>query len=311
MKNIKNVLLLTLTALIWGVAFVAQTTGGDVIGPFSFNGIRSFMGSAVLIPVIKFLDAKGLSKNRPTTTEDKKTLWKAGAMCGCFLFLGSTLQQVSLFMGTPTGKAGFLTTCYVIIVPVLGIFLKKKCGINVWIAVVITVFGLYLLCMNGSFALAFTDIILLLCALAFSLQIMTVDHFVDKVDPVRLSSIQFLTTGVLSITPIIFYDIMKVAGGVKPWLSGFIRTDTWISLLYAGILSCGVAYTLQIVGQIGFNPIIASILMSLESVFSVLAGWLILSQKLSSRELCGCALVFVAVVIAQVPLEVFLKRAKS
>jgi len=311
MKNIKNVILLTLTALIWGVAFVAQTTGGDVIGPFSFNGIRSFMGAAVLIPVIKFLDAKGLSKNRPESKEDWKTLWMAGGMCGCFLFLGSTLQQISLFMGTPTGKAGFLTTCYVIIVPILGLFLKKKCGINVWIAVVITVFGLYLLCMNGSFALAATDIILLLCALAFSLQIMTVDHFAGRVDPVRLSSIQFLTTGVISITPMIFYDIMKVAGGIKPWLLGFSRGDTWISLLYAGILSCGVAYTLQIVGQIGFNPIIASILMSLESVFSVLAGWVILGQHLTARELCGCALVFAAVVIAQVPLEIFLKKAKS
>lgn len=311
MKNIKNVLLLTLTALIWGVAFVAQTTGGDAIGPFSFNGIRSFMGAAVLIPVIKVLDSKGLSKNRPVSKEDKKILWKAGMMCGCFLFLGSTLQQISLFMGTPTGKAGFLTTCYVIIVPILGLFLKKKCGFNVWIAVVITVFGLYLLCMNGSFALAITDIILLLCALAFSLQIMTIDHFACKVDPVRLSSIQFLTTGIISIAPIIFYDILKVAGGIKPWLSGFNRGDTWISLLYAGILSCGVAYTLQIVGQIGFNPIIASILMSLESVFSVLAGWVILGQQLSTRELFGCALVFIAVVIAQIPLEVFLKKSKA
>lgn len=310
MKNIRNVLLLTLTALIWGVAFVAQTTGGDVVGPFSFNGIRSFMGALVLVPVIKVLDAKGLSVNRPVTKDDWKLQWKAGIMCGICLFLGSSLQQVGIFMGTPTGKAGFLTTCYVVLVPVLGIFLKKKCGLNIWIAVLITLLGLYLLCMNGSFYFALPDILLLLCALSFSLQIMTIDHYGDRVDPVRLSSIQFLTTGVISLFPLVGYDIYSVAGSVSTWAAGFARSDTWISLLYAGILSSGVGYTLQVVAQKGLNPTLASLIMSLESVFSVLAGWAILGQRLSARELCGCTLVFAAVVLAQIPFENFKKKSE-
>jgi len=313
MKSLKNVLILTLTALIWGVAFVAQTTGGDVIGPFSFNGIRSFIGAAVLIPVIKILDAKGMSPNRPVTKQARKIQWKAGITCGIFLFLGSSLQQVGLFMGASTGKAGFLTACYVILVPVLGIFLKKKCGINIWIAVLIALIGLYLLCakQGESLTLTFPDMLLLLCALAFSFQIMTVDHYSDKVDPVRLSSIQFLTTGVISLVPMVIYDIMKVSGNFATWISGFSQTDTWIALLYAGVLSCGVAYTLQIVGQKGLNPTIASLVMSLESVFAALAGWVVLGQVLSNRELNGCILVFAAIVLAQISFDSFKGRRKQ
>lgn len=303
MKSIKNVLLLTLTAFIWGVAFVAQTTGGDVIGPFSFNGVRSFIGAAVLVPIIKILDMKGLSQNRPTTKDEWKVQWKAGITCGVFLFLGSSLQQVGLFMGASTGKAGFLTACYVIIVPILGIFLKKKCGLNIWIAVLIALSGLYLLCAKAgeSLSITFPDVLLILCALAFSLQIMTVDHYSEKVDPVRLSSMQFLTTGVISLVPMVIYDIMNVSGSVANWITGFAEADTWIALLYAGMLSSGVAYTLQIVGQKGLNPTIASLVMSLESVFAALAGWVVLGQILSSREIEGCILVFAAIVLAQIP----------
>lgn len=311
MKNIKNVLLLLLTALIWGIAFVAQTTGGDAVGPYSFNCVRSFIGAGVLIPVIRFLDAKGYSASKPQTKEEVKYLWKAGLSCGVFLFLGMTFQQLGIFMGTPAGKAGFLTACYIVLVPVLGIFLKKKCGLNIWIAVAITVVGLYMLCMNETLNFKASDIFVLVCALAYAFQIMSVDKYVNNVDPIRLSRIQFLVAGTLSIVPTIIYDIKVLSGSFSAWIMSFTTWDAWIPILYAGVMSCGVAYTLQIVGQRGFNPTIASLLMSLESVFSVLAGWVILGQKLGPKELAGCALIFVAVVLAQISFDNFKKKPKE
>lgn len=292
-KQIRNSFLLILTAFIWGIAFVAQSKGGDAVGPFSFNCVRSFIGCLVLLPVIKIMDALNVSK-RPTNLDEKKKLWKAGIACGFFLFIASNLQQLGINLGTPAGKAGFLTACYILLVPIIGMFFHKKCHWNVWVGVGITVVGLYLLCMNGSFYLQISDILVILCALVFALQILTVDHFNPFVDGVRLSCIQLFVCSMLTAIPMLLFEMNS------HWLSQFTM-EAWIPILYAGIGSCGIAYTLQIIGQEDVNPTIASLLMSLESVFSVIAAWIILHQQLSMRQLGGCALIFIAIVLAQLP----------
>lgn len=306
MKNIKNVIMLLITAFIWGIAFVAQTTGGEALGPYTFNCVRSFIGALVLFPVIRVLDAKGLSGDRPKNAADKKQLWKAGILCGICLGSASLFQQVGISMGTAAGKAGFLTACYIILVPVFSIAIGKKSSWNIWAAVIITVAGLYLLCINGSLSVQRSDALILICSVLFALQIMVVDHFVIKTDPVRLSQIQFLIAGVISCVMMIIFEIP--GKGLAGWAGSFMSWDAWSSLLFAGVMSSGVAYTLQIVGQKGFNPTIASLLMSLESVFSVLAGWAILGQKLTARELCGCLLVFAAVILAQIPFAEIMEK---
>lgn len=300
-KKLTHSLLLLLTALIWGIAFVAQSAGGDAIGPYSFNCIRSIIGGLILIPVIKILDKTAFYDRKPVTKKDKKLLLTGGIACGVALCIASNVQQLGLYFGASAGKAGFLTACYILLVPILGLFLKKKCGWNVWVGVVITLAGLYLLCMNGSLSFQFADILLLICALVFSIHILVIDHFSPLVDGVRMSCIQFFVCGLLSAIPMFFVDMKHSIAGITEWLPGFASFDAWIPILYAGLLSCGVAYTLQIIGQEGLNPTVASLLMSLESVFSVLAGWLILGETMGTREIAGCVLIFIAIVLAQIP----------
>lgn len=302
-RQVRNSLLLVLTAMIWGAAFVAQRTGGDAVGPFTFNGIRSLIGSAVLVPVIFLLDRIHPSDKKPVTKQQKKTLWLGGICCGTALFLASSAQQVGMYLGTPAGKAGFLTACYILLVPILGLFLKKKCGWNIWIGMLITVAGLYLLCMTDTLRFQPSDLLVLLCALLFAIHILIVDYFSPKVDGVRMSCIQFLVCGLLSMIPMVSVDMGCSAEGFSSWLPGLMNPDAWIAILYAGIFSCGVAYTLQIVGQNGLNPTIASMLMSLESVFSVLSGWLILHEKMGARQIMGCVLIFAAIILAQLPVR--------
>lgn len=300
-KTTRNSCLLILTALIWGIAFVAQSEGGDAIGPFSFNCIRFIIGSIVLLPVIKLLEILGLSGSKRNSPEEKKTLLRGGITCGIILCVASNLQQAGITMGCPAGKAGFLTACYIILVPILGLFLKKKCSFMVWIGVILTVIGLYLLCMTEALTIKPQDTLVLLCALCFSFHILAVDHFTPLVEGVKLSCIQFFVAGIITAVPMIFLEMKPFSGNTLNWAIQFQSFDAWIPLLYAGVLSCGVAYTLQIIGQEDVNPSVASLLMSLESVFSVLAGLVILHQKLSIRELLGCVLIFGAVILAQLP----------
>lgn len=302
-KKVRNSFLLVLTALIWGVAFVAQSAGGDAVGPYSFNCIRFVIGSLVLLPVIFMLDRQKRSGRKPVTKQEKRTLWLGGISCGIVLAASSMVQQLGIYYGTSAGKAGFLTACYILIVPVLGLFLKKKCGINVWCGVLLAMVGLYLLCMKGSFQLGFSDTLVLLCALLFSFHILIVDHFSPLVDGVRMSCIQFLIAGVICAVPMFFVEMGHSLSGIQAWALTFASWDAWLPILYAGILSCGVAYTLQIVGQEGLNPTTASLLMSLESVFSVVAGWLLLGEQMSVRELTGCVILFAAIVLAQIPIK--------
>ena len=294
----RNSAILIFTSFVWGISFVAQSEGGDAIGPLSFNSIRSIIGSLVLMLCIAIFDKVGILTKKPETKEQKRTLLCGGVLCGFALCIATNLQQLAISIGAPVGKAGFLTACYILLVPILGIFLKRKCGINVWIGVVIAVVGLYLLCIDGEFVIKTPDILLMLCALCFSFHIMIIDHFTPKVDGFRMSSIQFMVTGIITAIPMYFFEIK---GDFKGWLGGFANLDAWIPLLYAAIFSCAVGYTLQIIGQKGLNPAVASLLMSLESVFSVLAGWVLLKEKLSTKELLGCLLIFVAVVLAQLP----------
>ena len=298
----RNSFLLVLAAFIWGIAFVAQSTGGNAVGPYTFNCIRSVIGGIVLLPVIRLSDRLHWSRKRPVSREDWRILLTGGVACGIALSIASNLQQVGIYMGSPVGKAGFLTACYILIVPILGLFLKKKCGWNIWLGIVIAVAGLYLLCIQESFSIQFSDFLLLLCALSFAVQILIIDHFIDRVDGVRLSCIQFIVSGIISAVPMLFVDMGRSVSEIAEWASAFAAPYAWIPILYAGILSNGVAYTLQIIGQRGLNPTVASLLMSLESVFSMLAGWILLNEALSGREILGCILIFIAVVLAQSPL---------
>ncbi|MDD3404415.1 MAG: DMT family transporter [Hespellia sp.] len=290
MSKTKTNFMLLLTAFIWGMAFVAQKVGMEYVGPFGFNAIRSLIGSAVLLPVIFLLDKQRSRMKLPAATWKQKELWTGGILCGIFLCIGSTLQQFAL-LSSPVGKVGFITALYILFVPVLGLFLKKHVGKKVWFGVILAVIGMYLLCVTNGFSLAPGDLMTLLCAFAFSFQILVIDYFSPKVDGVRMSCIQFLVCGIICFFPMLWTETPNMSD----ILSG------WAPLLYAGVLSCGVAYTLQIVAQKHAEPTIASLLMSLESVFSVIGGWLILGQVLSGREMLGCALMFGAVILAQLP----------
>lgn len=287
MKQMKNSLLLLLTATIWGCAFVAQSVGMDYIGPFSFNAIRSIIGSIVLIPVILIF---GRDKEKETK-EEQKVLWTGGIICGVLMFIASNLQQIGI-MGATVGKAGFITALYIVMIPVIGLFMGRKSGGKLWFCVALSLVGLYLLCMkSNNLALNQADILLLLCAFVFSIHILVVDHYSPKVNGVKLSCIQFLVCGILSAIPMFAVEHPQLASVQAAWLP----------IAYAGVMSCGVAYTLQIVGQKGLNPVIASLIMSLESVIAAIAGWILLGQNLSAREISGCILMFAAIIITQLP----------
>lgn len=291
-QQIKSSLILLLTATIWGVAFVAQSVGMEYIGPFTFNAIRCVLGGLVLIPVILVLKKKKETGAENQEKEDKKTLWAGGIACGVILCIASNLQQFGI-MEASVGKSGFFTALYIVMIPVIGIFIGKRPGIKLWFCVALAVVGMYLLCMkDGSFTIERADIMLLLCALAFSFHILVVDYFSPKVDGVKMSCIQFFVCGVLSAVGMLFTETPDISN----------IQAAWLPLLYAGLLSSGVGYTLQIVGQKGINPVIASLIMSLESVISALAGWVILGQVLSPKEILGCVLMFVAIIITQIPI---------
>lgn len=298
MKNekipVRNSLLLLLTATIWGVAFVAQSVSMDYIGAFTFNAVRSLIGSLTLLPVIWILGrTKSTEKTSQTqTASERGTLITGGICCGVLLCLASNFQQFGIKY-TTVGKAGFITACYIILVPVIGIFLKKKCSPFIWIAVLLSLCGLYLLCLTPGegFAIGKGELLVLICALLFSLHILVIDHFSPLVDGVKMSCIQFFVCGILSGIPALLFE--------SPDLSGILAAK--VPILYAGIMSCGVAYTLQIVGQKNMNPTVASLILSLESCISVIAGWIILGQHLSGREIGGCVLMFGAIILAQLP----------
>ena len=299
----RNTGFLLLTAMIWGGAFVAQQVGGDFTGPMSFNCVRNFIAFFAIAPVIKLLDHYGLTRHRPQTAEEWRYLIKAGGVSGFFLAAATLVQQVGLYLGASVGKAGFLTACYIIFVPIIGRFVGRLCRINVWIAAVVALEGLHLLCIKetSDFTIILADWLMLLCAALFSIQILVVDKYVGKVDGVRMSWIQVGVSFLLSFVPMLIWEIELTPAGICTWLAPFGEIKLWESLLYTAVLSSGVAYTLQIVGQQGVNPAVASLVMSLESVFAVLSGWLCLNEQLTTREALGCVVMFIAIIIAQLP----------
>lgn len=287
--SIQSSLMLFLAAVIWGVAFVAQSVGMDYMGPLTFNGARFLIGGAVLLPLIRYRERQNKAEQGKEACSGKELL-TGGICCGLALCAASLLQQYGIVY-TTVGKAGFITTLYIIIVPFFGIFLHKKVGPKIWIGAVVAVIGMYLLCISGGFSLNRGDSLVLLCAVVFSVHILVVDYFSPRMDSVKLSCIQFFTSGVICTAGALLVE--------KPSASALLAG--WMPVLYAGVLSCGVAYTLQVVGQKKVEPTIASLILSMESVVSVLAGWLLLNQKLSGRELAGCGLVFAAVILVQLP----------
>lgn len=309
--KLRNTFFLFLTAMIWGAAFVAQSVSMDYIGPFTFICLRSVIGGLFLIPVIIVLDgirkksqnesadvvsSENILHNNIETEEKQRLSWKnkqlieGGIVCGIFLFLANCFQQTGI-QYTTVGKAGFITTFYIIIVPLIGLFFKKYCGILTWIGVVIALAGLYFLCITQKLTIQRGDALILCCSVLYAGQILAIDHYNPFVDGVKMSCIQFLTGGVLGAVFMFLFE--------NPSLAMILSAAG--PILYTGIMSTGVGYTLQIVGQKGLNPTVAALILSLESVFSALSGYVFLHQVLTTRELIGCALMFIAIVLAQLP----------
>ncbi|MGN0629405.1 MAG: DMT family transporter [Oscillospiraceae bacterium] len=290
-KTLFGNLLLMITALIWGCAFVAQSAGMDYVKPITFNGIRCIIAGIVLIPAVFIFDTikKKNGTYKKMTQSDKKTLLIGGICCGLAVFAATTIQQYGIAQ-TTVGKAGFISVLYVLIVPFLGLIFKRKPPKLIWFCSFLAIAGLYFLCMNESLSINQGDFVVFIGAIGYAIHIMVVDHFAPKTDGVKLSCLQFIVAGTISFFAMLIVD--------KPSLSSIL--DAWLPLLYAGALSGGLGYTLQIIGQKWTEPSVASIIMSLESVFAVIAGAVLLNQIPTAREIFGCVLMFAAIVIIQI-----------
>jgi len=291
-KAVGNIMLLV-TAIIWGLSFVAQSEAMDYMEPLTFQAARSFVGSAVLVPLIlinRRTRQKHHAAQKPERSARKKLLF-AGAVCGVVMFAAAMLQQYGIALGTSGGKAGFITATYILLVPLFGLFRGKKLPMRVWICVLAALCGLYLLCITGGLSFAPSDGIVLLGAVFWALHILVIDHLAPGLDGVQISCIQFFVSGVLAAIGMFLFE--------SPSWQQIL--DGWVTILYVGVLSSGVGYTLQILGQQRTAPAIASLLMSFESVFAVLGGIVVMHQIPTGREWVGCAFMFAAIICAQLP----------
>lgn len=297
---LSSALLLT-AAIIWGFAFVAQEEIADTVPPFTMNAVRSLIAAVVLIPVaavMRRIQGKGLLEQN---SADRKRLVKASVICGVMLCISVNLQQFGIALypeGAPaSAHSGFLTALYIIFVPLFGLFIGKRPGLFVLIAVVLATAGLYFLCLYGGFGALYTgDIVVLICGMSFAVQILCVDHYIADVDGVKLSSLQFLVTGILSTILMLIFE--------KPEITAILAA--WRPILYLALMSSCVGYTLQILGQkYASSPTLASILMSMESVFALIGGAIFLHAIPSANEWLGCAMMLVAIIIAQLPKDIF------
>lgn len=297
-NNLKGSAILCLAALIWGLAFVAQTDAAEFVPPFAFNALRSVIAGVFLLAILSFMNRKSKEELIPKDPEKRKVVIKGGILCGFMLAVSANFQQFGLALypegASSEARGGFLTALYVILVPIFSVFLRKKISPTVLIAVVIAMGGIYLLCLSGGISgIYLGDVLMLICAVCFTMHIMLVDKFVAEVGGVRLSMLQMFVCGILSaIMSVIFENDTFTVSGVM---------TASLQILYMGIMSSGIAYTLQIIGQRYAEPTVASISMSLESVFAALGGWIIAGNALSAREIFGCVLVFVAITVAQIP----------
>ena len=296
LQNIKGSIILCLAALIWGLAFVAQTGAAHLVPPFLFNALRSFIGSAFLALLLLGIKLKNGTPILPKAPAKQREMLIGGLLCGALLAISVNFQQFGL-SNYPTGAAseargGFLTALYVIIVPILSVFFGKRIKLPIWIAVGVSIVGIYLLSLSGGIENIYLgDVLMLICAISFSFHILAVDRYGEPVGGVLLSMLQFLVCGILSlILSLIFEEIV--------WANILAALP---QILYLGMMSSGIGYTLQIIGQRYAEPAVASLSMSLESVFAALGGWLIVGNTLAPKELLGCVLVFAAIVLAQLP----------
>ncbi len=310
-NQVRQVVFPILAAFIWGTAFVAQDVCADVIDTFTFNAIRSYVAVVVLLIIMAIFDR--VNKDKPSLTAIQRKaanrqMWIGGICCGTALAIASNFQQAGISAGTDSGKAGFITALYVVLVPVFGLFFKRRVSLPTWIAVVLSVVALYLLCIKGDFSLAPGDLLILVCAVCFAIHILVIDHFTASVDGLRLSCVQFLVAAVLATVAKVVCVVLGLngTGDITSATSIFAMPD-WdailactLSILYVGVFSSGVGYTLQILAQKDSNPTVVTILLSLESVFAVIAGAIILKQQMSVREYIGCAIMFAAVILAQI-----------
>ena len=303
LKDLKGNLFLLVATIIWGCTFVAQDIAAKIISPFEFQSVRTLIGAVVLVPVILFIDGakkKSGSYIKPTKKENKDLLL-GGIVCGSCHCIAACLQQWGMALGTPPGKAGFITAMYIIFVPVIGLLSKKKIQPHIYACIAFAVSGLYLLCVgNSGFSVALSDLVTLMSAVAFAFHILSIDHFVEKTDCVKLSCLQFVFSGLLAGVFTLAFE-----GGFHPDLIA----QAIGPILFAGVLSCGVAYTFQVIGQkFSSSSTVASLIMSFESVVATIAGAIILHQMMSGRELLGCALMFVAIIFSQIDFNLMLKR---
>ncbi len=289
-EKMKGSFALLSATVIWGFAFIAQSVGMDLIGPFTFQMVRCLLAVVFLIPCAFVLDFRTCNVSKSFQKWRKPQLWKSGMICGCALFLASSLQQIGLVY-TDAGKAGFITAMYIVLVPILGLFLGRKVPKSAAFSVLLAVAGLYLLSCLGSSGINLGDLCLMGCALAFAVQITCIDHFAAGLDGFRMNCIQALTVAMLSVPFVILTETIHWENLIA----------CWGPLCFAGMLSMGLAYSLQIVGQKSLEPTTAALIMSLESVFAVIGGWWLLGERMTTPEMTGCVLVFSAVVISQIP----------
>ena len=288
MKKLKGPLLLLLAAFIWGCAFVAQKVGMDYVEPYTFNAVRTILGGLALLVFILIRDG---ARHKPLWPFFDKPTLVGGVLCGLILAVATNLQQVGM-QYTTAGKGGFITATYVVLVPLLSIVLRKRTTLKTWFAAAAALLGLYLLCVNPQegFSVNRGDLLILVCAFAFAIHIMVIDHFIPKVDGVKMACMQFFVCGFLTLIPVFALESPDVHEIFTAWLP----------IVYAGVFSCAVAYTLQIVGQKGMNPSLAALILCFESVFAVLSGWALRGETMSLREVLGCAVMFLALIAAQV-----------
>lgn len=288
-KNFKGSIMLLITSIIWGTAFVAQSEGMSYVEPFTYNAMRTLLGGVVLIPIMILFRFSDKRNGKEKSSCSLKNTVIGGICCGIALFIASSFQQAGIAQ-TTAGKAGFVTALYIVIVPMIGIFLHKKMPLRMWLFIAIALAGFWLLCIKQDIGISSGDLLVFFGAIFFAVHITVIDYFNQKnTDGVLMSCIQFFTAGLFMLICMFIFE--------KPTIPNIMGAGG--TILYAGILSCGVAYTLQILGQKHTNPTLATMLMSLESVFAALSGWLILGEKLSIKEFIGCVLIFAAVILAQ------------
>lgn len=285
--------LLLMTATVWGLAFVAQSVGMEHVGPYTFVGTRSILAVLAMLPVVSIISRRVANEEVPRhfSRRDRQPLFVGGSICGILLFFGMILQQIGI-QYTTIGKAGFITTSYVVMVPLLGVFLRRHVGLKLWMAVMLAVVGLYFLCMTpGELTINKGDFIVLLSAVVYTFHITVVDHYAPAVNGVLFSFLQMVVVAIIGIVTMFIFE--------NPQMPSIIQA--FLPIAYAGIFSSGVGFTLQMIGQKGVSPTVASLIMSLESCISLLAGWAILGEVMNPRELFGCALMFAAIVLSQLP----------